>query len=136
MCLVKGDFALALLSTEPEGAEQAEEDVHEQEYDHGNCVSHSIVLELLVIASDVLERTDITDIDVSDAKLLFAVRFQAFDEIHVLVGTDTDAEFLVVIHIVLLSKMLREVRAAWKSLYRTTFMDAPNCKLNVVSFCQ
>mgnify|MGYP003508980022 CR=1 FL=1 len=97
MGLVKGDFALSLLGAEPEGAEQAEEDVHEQEDHSSDCVSHSIVLKLLEIASDVLERTDITDIDVSDAELLFAVRFQAFDEIHVLVGTDTDAEFLVVI---------------------------------------
>ena len=73
MCLVQGDFAFALLGTEPEGAEQAEEDVYEQERHAGKVVSHLIVLVLLEATTNILETSDITDKDIADTVLTFAI---------------------------------------------------------------
>ena len=93
MCLVQGYFALALLGAEPESAEQAEEDVYQQEDYNGCPISYFIILSLLEVLADILERTDVADVDVSYTELLLAIRFQAFDKIHILIGTDTNAEF-------------------------------------------
>ena len=95
MCLVQGDFAFALLGTEPEGAEQAEEDVHKQEGHASEVVSHLIVLNLLEATADILKRTDVADEHIADAVLTLAVRFQSGNEILVVFGTDTDTKFKI-----------------------------------------
>ena len=95
MCLVQGYFTLALLGAEPEGTEQAEEDIYEQKCHAGEVVSHLIVLILLEALANILERTDVADEDVADAVLAFAVCFQTGNEILVVFGTDTDTKFKI-----------------------------------------
>ena len=92
---MQGNLAPALLRAEPEGAQQAEEDVEQQEAHADAVVAKLVHLSLLVVAADVGEAPYVADIDVADAVLRLAVGLQALDEVAVLVGTDADAQFVV-----------------------------------------
>ena len=95
MDFVQGNLAPALLRAEPEGAQQAQEDVEQEEAHAHRVVAQLVHLALLEGAADVGEAADIGDVDVADAVLCLAVGLQAGDEVVVHIVLDADAEFAV-----------------------------------------
>lgn len=93
MRFVQRYFRTALLRTEPECSEQAEEDVQQQESHTHHIVTDIIGPCLLEVTADVLERTYLRNEDVAYAKLALTVCLQPLNEVIVLPFTDTDTKF-------------------------------------------
>ena len=63
----------------------------------GDIVSHRIVGSLLDITTDVLETSDFADKDIAYPILTFAICLDLIDKIHIVFGTDTYTEFLILV---------------------------------------
>ena len=80
----------ALLRTEPECSEQAEENVQQQESHTHHIVTDVIGPCLLVVATNILERTYLRNEDIAYAELALTVCLQPLNEVIVLPFTDAD----------------------------------------------
>ena len=83
----------ALLRTEPECSEQAEENVQQQESHTHHIVTDVIGPCLLVVATNILERTYLRNEDIAYAELALTVCLQPLNEVIVLPFTDADTKF-------------------------------------------
>lgn len=93
MHLMQGNLRTALLGTEPESAEQSQKYIQQQKSHTHYVIAQVIAPCLLEITADVLKGTYFGDKDIADTELFLTVRFQALDEIMVLIFADTDTEF-------------------------------------------
>ena len=94
MNLVQGYLAPALLRAEPEGAQQAEENVQHQE---GHTRTEELCVtapRLLETATDVRKAAYVRYVDIADAELFLAVRPQIVYKIAVFISFDTDTQFV------------------------------------------
>lgn len=92
-CALCSYLRTALLRTEPECSEQAEENVQQQESHTHHIVTDVIGPCLLVVATNILERTYLRNEDIAYAELALTVCLQPLNEVIVLPFTDADTKF-------------------------------------------